>query len=126
MSLSGYEGDTFTSPRRKKRRNRPKNIGHDDTMPIFDDMPPLVWCPYTLGEHPKGHFAPVDAFGKNAARPSGLSTYCKPCRKIAESKYRKRANKNNVVRELRALRRRIEKAVERAIASFTRIEQAAK
>lgn len=107
---------------RKKRHNRPKNAA-DDTLPIFEDQPTLIFCPYTLANHKNGHYAPASAFGKNKGRPSGLSTYCKACRSVAEKKYRKRANRKDLTREMRKLGTRIEKAVARALSAIRIIEQ---
>lgn len=96
-----------------RRKNRPKP---DDTLPIFDDLPVLVWCPY--GD---GHNAERSAFGKNASRPSGLQTYCKACRKLRSAKDRKRSNRKNLVREMRKVGRKIERACDGVIGVIERM-----
>lgn len=104
----------------RKRRRRPKAAAAlNDTIPMFDDQEPVIFCPYTKGQHQSGHMAPVSAFGKSKTRSSGLQPYCKKCRAHAEKRYRKRANKNNFVKELRKLRIDIERALTNFFRAFT-------
>lgn len=101
------------TPGRKKRHKRPK-IAADDTLPIFEDEEPLIWCPATC-DWPSGHYAPRSKFGRNKSRVSKLSAYCRSCRAKQEKKYRLRANKRSVVKEMRRIAKRIEKAVDRVM-----------
>lgn len=101
---------------KRRHGNRPKP---DDTLPIFEDLPVLVWCPYVRPGHSDGHETAVENFGKNRTRPSGLQTYCKSCRKLRCAKDRKRSNRKNLVREMRRIGKRIERAIERGTARFS-------
>lgn len=104
----------------KRRHTRPRDAG-DPTLPIFEDLPPLIWCPYKAG-----HYTDPANFGRNKSRVSGLQTYCKACRKLRSARDRKRADRKNLVREMRRLGKRIEKAVDRVLRKLAEIEERAR
>ena len=62
--------------RAKHKRHRRPTDALDPTPPLFSDLPRL------------NHNVPVEAFGRNKSRPSGLAVYCKECRNADAQKDR--------------------------------------
>ena len=68
--------------RAKHKRHRRPTDALDPTPPLFSDLPRLIYCPR------RNHNVPVEAFGRNKSRPSGLAVYCKECRNADAQKDR--------------------------------------